>query len=105
MNTSEPTAAVEFYWRPGCPFCTALHARLSRSGLPLREHNIWEDPEAASVVRRVADGNETVPTVIVGNYAMVNPSYGAVERAVREHAPELAANLPTKRSGLFRRGG
>ncbi len=34
-----PTA-VEIYWRPGCPFCMMLHARLAPTGLPLREVNI-----------------------------------------------------------------
>lgn len=36
--------------------------------------NIWDDPEAAAFVRSVARGNETVPTVAVGEIAMVNPS-------------------------------
>jgi glutaredoxin-like protein len=80
---------VEFYWRPGCPYCLALRAPLRSSGLPLREINIWEDPEAAARVRSVADGNETVPTVFVGAHAMVNPGMDQVLAAVREHSPEL----------------
>lgn len=83
--------AIEFYWRPGCPYCRALRGPLRRSGLPVREINIWEDPQAAARVRSVADGNETVPTVVVGTHAMVNPSMGQVLAAVREHAPGLAA--------------
>lgn len=81
---------VEFYWRPGCPFCRALRGPLRRSGLPVREINIWEDPRAAERVRSVADGNETVPTVFVGSHAMVNPGMTRVLAAVREHAPDLA---------------
>ncbi|GGM62906.1 hypothetical protein GCM10012275_36990 [Longimycelium tulufanense] len=83
---------VEFYWRPGCPFCTALRGPLRRSGLPVREVNIWEDPEAAARVRAAAGGNETVPTVFVGNRAMVNPSTGEILAAVRKQAPEVAAS-------------
>jgi mycoredoxin len=79
---------VEFYWRPGCPFCMMLQADLERSGLPVRAVNIWEDPEAAARVRSVADGNETVPTVFVGERVMVNPSIAEVEAAVREHGGE-----------------
>ena len=30
------TDCVEFYWRPGCPFCIALRRRLRGSGLPVR---------------------------------------------------------------------
>jgi glutaredoxin len=81
---------VEFHWRPGCPYCSALRGPLRRSGLPVREINIWEDQRAAARVRSVAGGNETVPTVFVGSHAMVNPSMGQVLAAVRDHAPDLA---------------
>jgi len=56
---------------------------LRRSGLRLREINIWEDPAAAARVRSVADGNETVPTVFIGNHSMVNPSVRHVFAIVR----------------------
>lgn len=65
---------VEVYWRPGCGFCMVLRARLAPANLPIKEVNIWQDPEAAARVRAVAGGNETVPTVFVGEHAMVNPS-------------------------------
>lgn len=65
---------VEVYWRPGCPFCMLLLPPLRRSGLQIREVNIWEDPQAAARVRDAADGCETVPTVFIGGRALVNPS-------------------------------
>jgi hypothetical protein len=34
-------------------------------------------------VRSVANGNETVPTVIIGSTALVNPSFDEVEAAVK----------------------
>ncbi|HEY2061844.1 glutaredoxin family protein [Amycolatopsis sp. NBC_01480] len=74
---------VEFYWRPGCGFCAALRRPLMASGLNVKEINIWEDPGAAERVRAVANGNETVPTVIIGSTALVNPSFDEVEAAVR----------------------
>ncbi len=80
---------VVVYWRPGCPFCWHLRTGLRRRGLPMREVNIWTDPEAAATVRAIADGNETVPTVVVGDVAMVNPSPAQVLDAVRSQAPEL----------------
>lgn len=91
------TTAVELYWRPGCPFCMMLRARLGPAGLPLREFNIWEDPRAAARVRAVAGGNETVPTVFVGEHAMVNPTAKEVMVAVRDLAPGLlpAPGQPT----------
>jgi hypothetical protein len=35
--------------------------------------DIWRDPSAAATVRGIADGNETVPTVVVGGQSRVNP--------------------------------
>ncbi len=59
-----------------------------RLGLLLRrvridQVNIWKDPDAAALVRSVADGNETVPTVVIDGEAMVNPTPGQVASAVR----------------------
>ena len=90
-------AEVTVYTRPGCPFCTTLRAGLRRHGLEFREVDIWEDREAAAVVRSIADGNETVPTVVIGDWTAVNPLAGAVLDAVGEHAPEL---LPEAKPGL-----
>ncbi|NIJ09930.1 glutaredoxin [Saccharomonospora amisosensis] len=81
--------AIEFYWRPGCPFCASLRRRLRKSGLAVREVDIWSDPKGAARVRAAAGGNETVPTVFVGPVALVNPSMSEVTEAVREHAPHL----------------
>ncbi|GAA4551607.1 glutaredoxin family protein [Amycolatopsis samaneae] len=74
---------VEYYWRPGCPFCMALSGPLESSDLNIREFNIWEDPDAAARVRAVANGNEVVPTVIIGSTALVNPSFAEIKTAVR----------------------
>jgi len=87
-STHEPLA-IEFYTRPGCPFSAALLRQLRRRGLPLEIHDIWADRDAAAVVRSVARGNETVPTVVVGDAALVNPSARQVLAAMAEHAPHL----------------
>ena len=52
----------------------SLRRDLERSGVALEERNIWEDEESAAFVRGVAGGNETVPTVVVADRALVNPS-------------------------------
>lgn len=75
IDTETTGSVVEVYWRPGCPYCRTLLGGLRRSGLHLREVNIWEEPVAAARVRSVAGGNETVPTVFIGDrVAMVNPT-------------------------------
>lgn len=95
--------AITFYWRPGCGFCMGLERRLEKLGLPIEKHNIWEDAEAAAVVRSIANGNETVPTLVIGDAQMVNPSADAVLAAVREQAPHLDPGDPPEGSGTFRR--
>ena len=61
------------YWRPGCPFCMRL--RMVLSGMSRRVYwvDIWKDPAGAAAVRAVADGNETVPTVMLAGIPYVNP--------------------------------
>ena len=66
------------HWRPGCPFCAALLVGLWLRRVPHRRIDIWKDAEAAAWVRSVNGGNETVPTVRIGELVLTNPSTGAV---------------------------
>ena len=84
---------ITVYWRPGCPFCSSLRRGLHRAGLPFREVNIWDDPNAAAFVRSVARGNETVPTVSIGKVNLVNPS---ARRVLGVAANETPALLPSQ---------
>ena len=81
--------AIHFYWRPGCPFCSMLRRGLDKRGIETIDHDIWSDAEAAAVVRQFANGNETVPTVVIGETGFVNPSAKAVEEFLANHAPHL----------------
>jgi glutaredoxin len=78
---SQPAASaatIEVLWRPGCPYCARLRRGLRRAGVPTLERDIWADPAAAAQVRAVTGGGETVPTVLVGGRALVNPSVADV---------------------------
>jgi glutaredoxin-like protein len=97
------TDAITFYWRPGCGFCVGLERRLDRLGIPLDKRNIWEEAGAAEAVRSIANGNETVPTVVVGDARMVNPSADAVLAAVRAEAPHLEPAEPRSADGILDR--
>ena len=85
----EQISEVVFYWRPGCPFCSRLEGALARANVPMAKRNIWDDPDAAAFVRSVADGNETVPTVTVGDRSYVNPSPAELAKVLEEAAPNL----------------
>jgi len=73
------------YWRPGCPFCMRLRASLGRRANRLHWVDIWADPAGAASVRAVADGNETVPTVISADAALVNPNPAVVRALASAH--------------------
>jgi len=73
-SVSDADASMaEVYWRPGCPYCSALRRDLSRRGVPSRWHNIWDDDGAREFVRSVNSGSETVPTVRIGSATLTNP--------------------------------
>ena len=86
---SDQIEAVDFYWRPGCGFCMALDRSLTKAGVPMNKLNIWDDANHAETVRAHANGNETVPTVVIGQTALVNPRLGGVIEALRTEAPHL----------------
>jgi mycoredoxin len=85
-------------------FYGSLLRGLERSGLRLDRVDIRQDEDGAAFVRSVARGNETVPTVSVGDVALVNPSAPDVLRAVGEEAPqELPAGYEPPRPGAVAR--
>ena len=83
--------AITLFWRPGCPYCSRLQRKLRRAGLEVDQVNIWTDPEAAAQLRSFTGGDETVPTLLVGEQALVNPS---PRRAVAAITAEQAAGRP-----------
>jgi mycoredoxin len=88
-DDAAPETQIDLYWRPGCGFCSMLQRKLDKLGIERVEHNIWEEPADAAVVRQHANGNETVPTVVVGRTGFVNPSIGELVVFLAEHHPHL----------------
>lgn len=96
--------AIHFYWRPGCGFCTMLRRGLDKMTIETVDHNIWEDADAATIVRGHALGNETVPTVVIGDVGLVNPSAKEVARHLEQFAPHLLPpGYEPPKPGLFDR--
>ncbi|MVU81796.1 NrdH-redoxin [Nocardia sp. ET3-3] len=91
MTDAVPELVV--YRRPGCPYCMRLRNSLNRHGIVHREVNIWENPDAAAFVRSVADGNETVPTVVLRDGSTernwVNPDPKQLIATVSADTPQL----------------
>ncbi len=72
-----------------------LERSLHKLGLPLVKHNIWDNPADAAFVRSVASGNETVPTVRVGEISLVNPSAKEVASVAASEYPGFVPDKPT----------
>jgi mycoredoxin len=98
-------ASVVVFWRPGCPWCSRLLAWVDRAELPVERRNIWDEPEAAEAVRAITGGDETVPTVTVGEVALVNPSPKVLAATVREHFPDLLPDDDGQDGPWWRRVG
>jgi mycoredoxin len=92
--------AVDVYWRAGCGYCTRLLRAFERAHVTVRLHDIWADDDARRWVRSHNRGNETVPTVAVGDEVYTNPSPGPFLDQLRQEHPELVGE-PAR--GLFGR--
>ena len=102
MTATDLTApSVEVMWRPGCPYCSSLRRGLRRAGVVTTEHDIWSSVAAAARVREATGGDETVPTVVVGGRALVNPSARQVLDAIRVVDPDYQPDA-TRASGRAR---
>ena len=96
-----PVREITVYWRPGCGFCARLLANLTGTDLRVHKVNIWDDPNAAAFVRSVANGNEIVPTVTVGDVSLVNPSVKAIIEASQGRGPGFGPPAPLGRLQRF----
>lgn len=84
---------IEVFWRPGCPFCQLLRGELQDRDIEAQWRNIWMDGEAREIVRAANHGNETVPTVRIGDRTLTNPKW-------RDLAP-LVGRDPREKRGTF----
>lgn len=95
-------SVLTVYQRPGCGYCRRLHRSLASHGIAYESVDIWQDPDARAFVRSVANGNETVPTVRLGEDIMVNPDPGKLLTLIQDRAPSLMGVKPPRRFGLWR---
>ncbi|MBV7411293.1 hypothetical protein KRX56_00855 [Dermabacteraceae bacterium TAE3-ERU27] len=70
------------FWRPGCPYCARLQTAIRGEKPHITWVNIWRDKDAAEFLRTLNDGNETVPTALVGEQVLVNPAFSDINRTL-----------------------
>jgi mycoredoxin len=69
------TPTLTMYSTPWCGYCHRLKSQLDREGISYEVVDIEQVPEAAAVVERVNNGNQTVPTLLYSDgSAQTNPS-------------------------------
>ncbi|QXJ24598.1 mycoredoxin [Actinomadura graeca] len=76
-----PAGQLTMYTTSWCGFCRRLKSQLARDGIEMVEVDIERDPAAADYVMSVNGGNQTVPTVTIGDaVVLTNPSAKEVKR-------------------------
>ena len=74
------SGAVTMYSTPWCGYCHRLKGQMDREGILYEVVDIEQHPEAAEVVERVNNGNQTVPTLVYADgTAHTNPSVTQVK--------------------------
>ncbi len=72
-----------------CGYCKRLKAMLNADGIEFTEIDLEQSPDAAAIVERVNNGNQTDPTLVFSDgEAMTNPSVAKV----KEKLSSLATN-------------
>ncbi len=61
------------YWRPGSLACLRLRLMLLFRTRRLLWVDIWRDPQGLAALQGLADGQDTVPTVVARSGTRVNP--------------------------------
>ena len=73
-------SAFTMYTTPWCGYCHRLKGQLDREGIQYDIVDIEQQPDAAEIVERVNDGNQTVPTLVfTDGTAQTNPSVAQVK--------------------------
>lgn len=72
---------VTMYSTTWCGYCRRLKSQMEREGITYIEVNIELDPEAASLVEKANNGNQTVPTLLFPDGStLTNPSLVQVKQ-------------------------
>lgn len=99
--TNDP---IIVYGRPGCPGVPPVLHMLETAGLEYRYVDIRQDPEGAARLRAVANGNESVPTVVLPDgRALVETGAYKLRKALLEmEQPPQALESPVSaaRAGI-----
>jgi mycoredoxin len=87
-DSQRMSGSVTMYTTPWCGYCHRLKGQMDREGITFEVIDIEQQPNAAEVVERVNDGNQTVPTLVYADgSAQTNPSVAQVKERLAALAP------------------
>lgn len=74
------SSTFTMYSTPWCGYCHRLKGQLKREGITFDEVDIQQQPEAALIVEKANNGNQTVPTLVFADgTALTNPSLAQIK--------------------------
>lgn len=74
------SASFTMYSTPWCGYCHRLKSQLNREGIEFDIVDITQVPDAARIVERANNGNQTVPTLVFSDgTSLTNPSVAQVK--------------------------
>jgi len=76
-----PTEIIMYARERFCPDVTRTRTHLSNLGIDWTEHNIEADDAAGETTERLT-GRRSVPTVVIGDKILVEPSNAILEAAL-----------------------
>lgn len=81
MSSAVPApGSVTMYSTTWCGYCRRLKSQLDREGIEYDVVDIEQVPEAAAIVEKANNGNQTVPTLVYSDgSAQTNPSLAQVK--------------------------
>lgn len=101
-DTANGKPEIVVLWRPGCSYSARLRRETDRRVPGIAWVNIWRDPEAAAVCRRLNGGNEETPTVVVVDRDISHPTViPATAAEIATANRELADDSNTHRRNDF----
>ena len=70
-------ASALLYTKTGCAFCDAARAALAARGIPVREINLSERPQAVTELLKLTGGRRVVPVIVEAGAIAVAPDGGS----------------------------
>jgi glutaredoxin len=85
--TANPMEPIVMYSTGWCPDCRRVKSFLRDRGIPFREINIEEDPDAEDLVLRVNHGRRKVPTLQIGDRFFACSPFNAIQLSAELKIP------------------